>query len=80
MTISAPVESVVLTPGVAVSMDSVRLSWALEDRGLTVDLDTDNRLVVLPEDEVTASERHAVSRHRGELVTLVRYCRKAVAI
>ena len=28
-------------------MDAVRLSWQLEDRGLIVDLDDDNRLVVL---------------------------------
>ncbi len=32
---------------VTVSMDAVRLSWQLEDRGLIVDLDDDNRLVVL---------------------------------
>ncbi len=64
-----------LSPGVAVSMDAVRLSWQLEDRGIIVDLDDDNRLVVLPDEEMTADERRAVSRHRGELVTLVRYCR-----
>jgi hypothetical protein len=54
------------------------LSWQLEDRGLIVDLDEDNRLVVLPDEVLTADERRAVSRHRGELVTLVRYCRDVV--
>ena len=78
MTITTPVEYLPLSPGVAVSMDCVRLSWQLEDRGLIVDLDEDNRLVVLPDEVLTADERRAVSRHRGELVTLVRYCRDVV--
>ena len=47
MTIATPVEHLPLSPGVAVSMDAVRLSWQLEDRGLIVDLDDDNRLVLL---------------------------------
>ena len=42
MTIATPVEHLALSPGVAVSMDAVRLSWQLEDRGLIVDLDDDN--------------------------------------
>ena len=50
MTITTPVEYLPLSPGVAVSMDCVRLSWQLEDRGLIVDLDADNRLVVLPDE------------------------------
>ena len=46
MTIATPVDHLPLSLGVAVSMDAVRLSWQLEDRGLIVDLDDDNRLVV----------------------------------
>ena len=37
MTISTPVEHLSLSPGVAVLMDAVRLSWQLEDRGLIQD-------------------------------------------
>jgi len=57
MIISTPVEHLSLSPGVTVSMDAVRLSWQLEDRGLIVDLDDDNRLVV-------SGEMLDVVRHR----------------
>ena len=78
MTITAPVETVYLRPGLNISADALRLAWDFENRGFTVDLDSDNRLVVQPEDEVTSAEWKAVARHRGELVSLVRQCGEAV--
>ena len=71
-------ETVYLKPGLNISADALHLAWDFENRGLTVDLDSDDRLVVLPEDEVTSAEWKAVARHRGELVCLVRQYREVV--
>ena len=45
-------------------------------RVLLAHLDEAKRIV--NDEALTTDERRAVSRHRGELVTLVRYCRNVV--
>jgi hypothetical protein len=66
-------ESVTLKGGHVVSLDALRLLWALEEDGLNVERDGD-QLTVGPKSKVRAEYRPAIRQHRDELLMLVDYC------
>ena len=67
-----PSETVMLVPGLVVSLDALRLLWALEDRGCTVQADGGN-LLVGPRHLLTEAERARVRQHKPELLALVQH-------
>ncbi len=67
-------EYVTLRHGPTLPLAVVELGLALEARGLTLDVEADDVLVVRPAGQLTDPERAAVARWRRHLVALVRYC------
>ena len=65
--------TVVLTGGPPVSLAALHLLWDLEARGFALEVRED-RLYVLPREQVTPGDEVAIRVHRDELVALVRYC------
>jgi hypothetical protein len=57
----------------------LQLAWSLEDRGLTIRLAEDGRLLIGPRHLLTGEDRDAIRVHRDQLVVLVRYCRQVEA-
>jgi hypothetical protein len=64
---------IVLTNGMSVPVDALRLLWQLEDRGLSIRRNGDG-LAVGPRDYLTDDDRHAIRRHRDALCALVAAC------
>ena len=64
---------VVLRPGVSVTQEALQVLWALEDRGLTVQLDG-QELLVGPQHQLTPADRLAIRKHKDELLSLLRVC------
>ena len=64
---------ITLKGGLTVSLDTLRLLWAFEDRGCTVKRDAGD-LLVGPRGLVTDDEREQIRAHRQELLALVAYC------
>ena len=77
MTSSEPTETVVLRGGAAVALSALRLAWALEDRGLTLRLAEDGRLLIGPRRLLTGADRDAIRDHREMLVAIVRHSDQA---
>jgi hypothetical protein len=67
-------ETVTLTGGFAVSLEALKLAWALEERGFRVRLAEDGGLLVSPRSRLTAQDDDAIRWHRRELIDLARYC------
>ena len=67
-------ESAVMTlkGGLTVSVDALRIGWALEARGFTI-RPCGERLQVLPPERLTAADAAAIRRHRDELLALALY-------
>lgn len=67
-----PSETVMLMPGMVVSLDALRLLWRLEDRRCIVRLDGD-QLLIGPRHQLTADDRDGIRQHRDQLIALVRH-------
>lgn len=66
-------ESVVLKSGERVSIQALRLLWAVEDRGSIVREEPDGSLFIGPRDRLNDFDVADIRRHRDELLALVRY-------
>lgn len=71
-------ETVVLTGGLVVPLAALRLAWSLEERGITlrVDSDGDGGLMAGPPRLLTDADRRAMREHRGSLLDIARYVEK----
>jgi hypothetical protein len=67
-------ETVVLKGGFIVSMDALRLAWALEHRGCVLKCADDGSLFVGPRNQITPADVERIREHRDELLALVNYC------
>ena len=74
---SDPPTVVFLRHGVSVSRAAIGVLWDLEERGLTVRCDGQG-LLVGPRSQLTPSDRSAIRKHKGELMSLVRICANEV--
>ena len=64
---------VVLKGGVTVSLESLQLAWALEDRGATFAVDGDDLVIDGPRGFLTDEDRAAIRRWRGHLKAIASY-------
>jgi hypothetical protein len=71
MSTSEPV-MVVLTSGLSVPVDALRLAWQLEDRGLHIRFDGED-VCIGPKALLTDSDRAAIRQHRNALKAVVTY-------
>jgi hypothetical protein len=69
---TASSERVSLRGGLVVSLDALRLGWALEERGFRLEPAGD-RLRVSPHAALTAEDILAIKAHRDELFRLAKY-------
>lgn len=65
--------AVVLRGGLSVPLSALRTLWGLEDRGVTVRLRADGRLVVSPRSRLAPDDDAAIREHRDQLALLVAY-------
>jgi hypothetical protein len=65
---------VVLRGGVSVPLPAFMLALDLENRGFTLDLDTDESLLVGPGARLTDEDRAAIQGWREDLKRIIRYC------
>lgn len=61
---------IVLRNGHAVPVDALRLLWALENRGLSIQLDHGD-LLVGPRNSLNDADRAAIRAHKAELIALI---------
>lgn len=73
MTVCSDVEVVTLTGGITASLNALRLLWALEDRGFSLQPEG-TKLRVRPVEPLTPDDVAAIKRHRDELLALIHYC------
>jgi len=71
-TVASGCEIVTLRGGHLVPLTVLQLGWALEARGLTLELEGD-RLAVFPSQLLTDADRAQLREHRDALVNLLRY-------
>ena len=69
-----PPETVTLKSGLSVSIETLRLAWDLEARGLDLSLSNDGGLIVRPKSRITTADDAAIRARRNELITLVSAC------
>jgi hypothetical protein len=67
-------EVVVLRGGVSVTLPALRLAWDLENRGCTLNLDSDESLLVRPRGLLTDEDRRDIQTWREDLKRIIRYC------
>ncbi len=70
---SMPSDAVMLTPGLVVSLNALRLLWELEERNCIIRLDG-GHLFIGPRQQLTDSDRASIRLHRDELIALVQHC------
>ena len=70
--------SITLAGGTIVPLAALRLCWALEDRGLNLELDGDD-LLVRPRTLLTDTDRAAIRELRPYLKSLIHYCSSSEA-
>ena len=68
-TVSSPIT---LKGGLTVSLETLRLLWAFEDRGCTVKVEA-GALLIGPRSRITDEEREQIREHRDELLAVVNY-------
>lgn len=71
---------VVLRGGVSVPLPAFTLALDLESRGFTIDLDTDESLLVCPGSQLTDEDRLAILGCREDLKRIIRYCEAGATI
>lgn len=69
----AGVSFVILRGGLTVPVDALRLSWALEGRGLVLTLDGDALVVDGPRGALLEADRAAIRRWREHLKAIAGY-------
>ncbi len=72
-TTSAP-ERVMLGGGLSVPLAALQLLWALENRGLDVQLDAGGGVIVGPLHHLTDTDKQMITDYRDPLRALIRYC------
>lgn len=70
---SSPNSLVSLKGGLAVPLAALQLSWSLEGRGLTVQLNGRGGLLVGPRRKLTDDDREQIAEHKDVLKALVAY-------
>ena len=63
-----------LRGGLRVSGEALALVWELEQQDYQVSVTKANALRVAPRSRLTPDQAAAVSRHKHDLIALVRYC------
>jgi hypothetical protein len=71
---------VLLRGGVSVPLPAFTLALDLENRGFTLDLDTDESLLVGPGARLTDEDRRAIQGWREDLKRIIRYCETSGAV
>jgi hypothetical protein len=66
-------ENYVVLPGLLLPLAAVRLALDLENRGLHLQLDGDDGLLVGPRDRLTDEDRDGIRRWRTHLRALIAY-------
>jgi hypothetical protein len=70
---------VVLSNGLSVPVDALRLLWQLEDRGLCIRVDGDG-LAIGPRERLTDEDRALIRRWRDDLLAVVVHCERQEAM
>ena len=66
--------TVILTGGVSVLADALKLAWDLEARHVKLLVDQDGALRAGPAERLTDTDIEAIKRNRAELKRIVAYC------
>jgi hypothetical protein len=66
-------EFVTLKSGLIVSLEALRLAWALEDRGARFSVDGEDLVVDGPPDFLTDIDRAAIRRWKRHLMAITQY-------
>lgn len=72
MDISSATEMVLLSGGLSVSVDALKLGWDLEDRGFRME-SVGDKLRVQPHEKLTPADVADIRRYRDELLAIARY-------